>query len=87
MDTYETPAQWAKRMQDEAKTGEEAMAYFELMNMWKEREAKRMVNECLLPMEDELIDELIYFAEKYGDIFECDGDKKQVNVTFTRGNK
>lgn len=40
MDNYESPSQWAKRMQDEAKTGEEAMAYYELAKMWMEREKK-----------------------------------------------
>lgn len=38
MDNYESPSQWAKRMQDEAKTGEEAMAYYELAKIWMERE-------------------------------------------------
>lgn len=41
MDNYELPSQWAKRMMDEARTGEEAMMYFELMNMWMERESKK----------------------------------------------
>lgn len=41
MDNYELPSQWAKRMQDEAKTGEEAMAYYELAKIWMEREAKK----------------------------------------------
>lgn len=41
MDNYETPSQWAKRMQDEAKTGEEAMAYYELAKIWMERESKK----------------------------------------------
>lgn len=40
MDKYETPSKWAKRMMDEAKTGEIAMTYFELMSLWKEREDK-----------------------------------------------
>lgn len=40
MDNYETPSQWSKRMMDDAKNGEEAMQYFELMNLWKEREDK-----------------------------------------------
>lgn len=44
MDNYELPSQWAKRMMDEAKTGEEAMQYFELMNLWKEREDKKSTN-------------------------------------------
>lgn len=41
MDNYETPSQWAKRMQDEAKTGEEAMNYYELAKIWMEREDKK----------------------------------------------
>lgn len=44
MDNYELPSQWAKRMMDGAKTGEEAMQYFELMNLWKEREDKKSTN-------------------------------------------
>lgn len=40
MEVQEIPAEWCKRMQDEAKTGEEAMAYYELMNLWKKREDK-----------------------------------------------
>ena len=40
MDNYESPSQWRKRMQDEAKTGEEAMAYYELAQIWMEREKK-----------------------------------------------
>ena len=40
MDSYELPSHWAKRMMDDAMTGEEAMQYFELMNIWKEREDK-----------------------------------------------
>lgn len=40
MDNQELPSQWAKRMLDEAKTGEEAMAYYELAQMWMERERK-----------------------------------------------
>jgi len=44
MDNYELPSHWAKRMMDEAKDGEESMAYFELMNMWKEREDKNSTN-------------------------------------------
>ena len=38
MDNYELPSQWAKKMMYDAKTGEEAVQYFELMNLWKERE-------------------------------------------------
>lgn len=41
MDNYETPSQWARRMQNEAKTGEEAMAYYELDKIWMERESKK----------------------------------------------
>lgn len=37
----ELPSAWCKRMMDNAKDGEEAMQYFELMNMWKEREGKQ----------------------------------------------
>lgn len=44
MYNYELPSQWAKRMMDEAKTGEIAMMYFELMNLWKEREDKKNVD-------------------------------------------
>lgn len=40
MEAQESPADWCKRMQDEAKTGEEAMAYYELAKMWMERERK-----------------------------------------------
>lgn len=45
MDNCETPSQWAKRMMDEAKTGEIAMMYFELMNLWREREEKLGINK------------------------------------------
>jgi len=45
MDNYELPSQWAKRMMDDAKTGEIAMMYFELMNLWKEREDKMELTE------------------------------------------
>lgn len=45
MNNNETPSQWAKRMMDEAKTGEIAMMYFELMNLWKEREEKLGLNK------------------------------------------
>ena len=41
MDNYESPIQWCKRMQDESKTGEEAMDYCELAQMWMEREKKQ----------------------------------------------
>ncbi|QFP92974.1 hypothetical protein ECH1_10 [Escherichia virus ECH1] len=44
MDNYELPSQWAKRMMYEAKDGNESTAYFELMNLWKEREDKNSTN-------------------------------------------
>lgn len=34
---YEKPSEWCKRMMDSATDGEEAMAYFNLMQMWIER--------------------------------------------------
>ncbi|ATE86124.1 hypothetical protein Sd1_gp58 [Shigella phage Sd1] len=37
----QSPYEWCKKMMDEAKDGDEAMAYFELMNMWREREDKK----------------------------------------------
>ena len=40
MEVQESPVEWCKRMQDEAKTGEEAMAYYELAKIWMEREKK-----------------------------------------------
>ena len=40
MDNYEQPSQWCKRMMEGAKSGEEAMAYYELAQMWMEREKK-----------------------------------------------
>ena len=40
MEVQESTVEWCKRMQDEAKTGEEAMAYYELSQMWMEREKK-----------------------------------------------
>lgn len=40
MEVQESPAEWCKRMQDEAKTCEEAMAYYELAQIWIEREKK-----------------------------------------------
>ena len=40
MDNYESPSQWCKRMQDEAKKVEEAIAYYELAQMWMGREGK-----------------------------------------------
>lgn len=45
MDNYELPSQWAKRMMDDANTGEVAMMYFELMKLWKEREEKCGLNK------------------------------------------
>ena len=41
MEVQESPAEWCMRMQDQAKTGEEAMAYYELAQMWMEREKKQ----------------------------------------------
>ncbi len=35
------PSEWCKKMMGEAKDGKEAMDYFELMNMWREREEKK----------------------------------------------
>lgn len=43
-----TPSEWCKKMMDEAKDGEEAMAYFELMNMWREREVKKSQSQNLV---------------------------------------
>ena len=40
MEVQERPVEWCKRMQDKAKTGEEAMAYYELAQIWMEREKK-----------------------------------------------
>nr|DAH81972.1 MAG TPA: Protein of unknown function (DUF3012) [Caudoviricetes sp.] len=40
MEVQEGPLEWCKRMQDEAKTGEEAMAYYDLAKIWMEREGK-----------------------------------------------
>ena len=40
MEVQESPAEWCKRMQDKAKTGEEAMAYYELAQIWMDREKK-----------------------------------------------
>ena len=40
MEVQESPVEWCKRMQDEAKTGEEAMAYYELAQIWMNREGK-----------------------------------------------
>lgn len=37
----QSPSEWCKKMIDEAKDGDEAMAYFELMNIWKEREGEK----------------------------------------------
>lgn len=41
MEVQEGPVEWCKRMQDDAKTGEEAMAYCELAKIWMEREKKQ----------------------------------------------
>ena len=41
MEAQESPVEWCKRMQDESKTGEEAMAYYELAQIWMEREKKQ----------------------------------------------
>lgn len=41
MEAQESTVEWCKRMQDEAKTGEEAMAYYELAKIWMERERKQ----------------------------------------------
>lgn len=35
------PSECCKKMMNEAKEGKDAMAYFELMNMWREREEKK----------------------------------------------
>ena len=40
MVSNESPVEWCKRMQDDSKTGEEAMAYYELAQIWMEREKK-----------------------------------------------
>ena len=40
MEVQESPAEWCKRMQDETKTGEEAMSYYELAQIWMEQEKK-----------------------------------------------
>ena len=40
MEAQESPVEWCKRMQDEAETGEEAMAYYELSQIWMDREKK-----------------------------------------------
>ena len=40
MEVQESPVEWCKRMQGKAKTGEEAMAYYELAQIWMERERK-----------------------------------------------
>lgn len=36
----ETPVEWCRRMQDEAPTGEIAMDYYRLAQMWMSREDK-----------------------------------------------
>lgn len=40
MEAQESPVEWCKRMQEEAKTGEEAMSYYELAQIWMEREGE-----------------------------------------------
>lgn len=44
-----------------------------------------MINTCAFSYVHEFIDDLIYFNEKYGDTFECDGDNLEVVATFDRG--
>lgn len=44
-----------------------------------------MLNKCSFPNQQEYVDDLIYFHDKYGDTFECDGDTKEVLATFDRG--
>lgn len=46
-----------------------------------------MINTCIFFYDDEFIDDLIYFNEKYGDTFECYGDSHEVLATFNRGKK
>ena len=46
-----------------------------------------MTNACVFFYDGEFIDDLIYFNEKYGDTFECDGDNLEVLATFDRGGK
>ena len=46
-----------------------------------------MVSNCIYFYGHEFIDDLMYFHEKYGDIFECDGDNIEVLSTFNRGGK
>lgn len=46
-----------------------------------------MTNTCVFFYADEFIDDLIYFNDKYGDIFECDGDNLEVLAVFNRGGK
>lgn len=41
MEAQESPVEWCKRMQDESKTSEEAIAYCELDKIWMEREKKQ----------------------------------------------
>ena len=41
----QTPSEWCKKMMDEAQDGDEAMAYFELMNIWKE--LLKIYHKCL----------------------------------------
>ena len=44
-----------------------------------------MLNTCLFPNCHEIVEDLIYFNEKYGDTSECDGDTNEVLATFDRG--
>lgn len=44
-----------------------------------------MLNTCLFPNYKEFVEDLIYFHDKYGDTFECDGDTNEVLATFDRG--
>ena len=46
-----------------------------------------MTNTCVFFYDGEFIDDLIYFNEKYGDTFECDGDSLEILGTFNRGGK
>lgn len=44
-----------------------------------------MKNTCKFYYEEEFVDDLIYFNEKYGDEFVCDGDRMEVTASFNRG--
>lgn len=46
-----------------------------------------MTNTCVFFYADEFIDDLIYFHEKYGDTFVCNGDNLEVLSSFHRGRK